>query len=287
MTFAVTGVSGKTGRAAAETLLMRGAAVRVIVRQPAQAAEWVARGAEAAVADLTDAAALTRALAGAAAAYLLVPPDFAAADQRAHQSRVTQALAAAASEAGLPHIVLLSGFAAHRARNSGPLAGLHEAEQRLGAVPGLRLTALRAGYFHENVLPLLAQVRETGILPSLFPATLPVPMVATRDVGQLAAKLLLEAPSRSAIVEQGSPLTSDAIARAVAALLGRPVRVEALPANTLTPLLTQLGFSEDLARNYVEMVTGICDGTLAFEGGHRRVAAETSIEASLRPLLIG
>ena len=77
MTFAIAGVSGKTGQIVAETLLARGQGVCVVVRDEAKGAAWRARGAEVAVADLGDSAALASALRGAEGAYLLVPPSFA------------------------------------------------------------------------------------------------------------------------------------------------------------------------------------------------------------------
>ena len=74
--YAVAGVTGNTGAAAADALLERGAGVRVIVRDPQKGEKWAARGAEIAVADLGSAHALTDALTGTDGAYLLSPPDF-------------------------------------------------------------------------------------------------------------------------------------------------------------------------------------------------------------------
>src|SRR5450755_3014823 len=147
MTFVVAGASGQTGSVVADTLLARSESVRVLVRKDAEAASWTVRGAEAAVA---------------------------------------RSLAAAAAESRIPHVVFLSAFAAHRQSGSGPLAGLHDAERILGAVPGLRLSLIRAGYFYENLLPVLNVVKSAGVLPSFFPAELSVPMVSTRDAGLLA-----------------------------------------------------------------------------------------------------
>src|SRR5271165_7190938 len=127
MTFVVTGVSGNTGSVVAEALLAHRENVRVVVREPSEAAPWTARGAEVAIADLEDAPSLARALRGARGAYLLIPPSFTAPSLRAHQTHVARSLAAAAAESGVGHVVLLSGFAAHRDRGSGPLAGLHDA----------------------------------------------------------------------------------------------------------------------------------------------------------------
>jgi uncharacterized protein YbjT (DUF2867 family) len=197
-----------------------------------------------------------------------------------------RSLAAAATESRIPHVVFLSGFAAHRDSGSGPLAGLHDAERLLGAVPGLRLSSIRAGYFYENVLPVLNVVKDAGLLPSFFPAELPVPMVATRDIGLLAAELLLDATSRG-VVELGAGLRYAEIARVLGELLGKPVRVEEVALDAIAPTIADFGFNADLTNAYVELITGIRSGALAFEGGHRRVAPRTSLEDVFRPRIAG
>ncbi len=58
--YVVAGVSGNTGKVVAETLLAQKQPVRVIVRSAEKGEEWKARGAEVAVAELDDVAALTR-----------------------------------------------------------------------------------------------------------------------------------------------------------------------------------------------------------------------------------
>jgi uncharacterized protein YbjT (DUF2867 family) len=283
MTFAIAGVSGNTGSVVAETLLARRERVRVLVRKTSEAAPWIDRGAEAAVVDLEDAHQLANALRGARGAYLLIP-QFAAPSLRAFQTRIARSLATAATESGVPHIVFLSAFAAHRESGSGPLAGLGEAERMLGAVPGLRLSSIRAGYFHENVLPVLGAVKDAGVLPSFFPAELPVPMVATRDVGVLGAELLLDRASQG-IVELGAGLAYSEIARALGQIIGKAVRVEEIPLEAIAPVIANLGFNADLTNAYVELVIGIRSGVLGFEGGHRRVSPGTSVDAVFRRLI--
>lgn len=286
MTFVVAGVPGNTGSAVAESLLARREKVRVVVRELSEGAPWTARGAEVAVANLEDAHAVAGALKGARGAYLLIPPSFTAPSLRAFQKSVARSLAAAVTESGLERVVLLSGFASHRERGSGPLAGLGDAERMLGAVPGLRLSSIRAGYFYENVLAVLSAVKDAGVLPSFFPAELPVPMVATRDIGLLAADLLLDPTSRG-VVELGSGLKYAEIARVLGGILGKSVRVEELPLEAIAPTIAKLGFNPDLTNAYVELITGIRSGELTFEGGHRRVEASTSVDAVFRPRLAG
>jgi uncharacterized protein YbjT (DUF2867 family) len=284
MRFVVAGVSGNTGSVVAETLLARRESVRVLVRKESDAAPWTERGAEAAVVELEDAHQLAEALRGVQGAYLLVPPNFAAPSLRAFQTGMARSLATAARESGVPHIVFLSAFAAHRENGSGPLAGLGEAERMLGAVPELRLSSIRAGYFYENVIPVLDAVTGAGVLPSFFPAELPVPMVATRDIGLLGAELLLDRASQG-IVELGAGLTYSEIARALGQITGNAVRIEEIPFDAIAPMIASLGFNADLANAYVELITGIRSGALAFEGGHRRVSPGTSLDAVFRPLI--
>jgi uncharacterized protein YbjT (DUF2867 family) len=281
MTFVVAGASGNTGSIVAETLLARRESVRVLVRKDAEAASWTARGAEAAVVDLQDALALAETLRDAQGAYLLIPPNFAASSYRAFQTDVARSLAAAAAESRIPHVVFLSAFAAHRSSGSGPLAGLHDAELILGAVPGLRLSSIRAGYFYENLLPVLDVVKGAGVLPSFFPAELPVPMVATRDIGLLAAELVLDGASQG-VVELGAGLTHSEIARVLGQIVGKTVRVEELPLDAIALTIANLGFNADLTNAYVELITGIRSGALTFEGGHRRVEPRTSLDAVFR-----
>ncbi len=78
--FVVTGASGQTGRATAEALLEQKQPVTAVVRSQAKAEAWKLRGAQTAILDLADAAALTSVLKGKTGAYLVVPPNYGAAD---------------------------------------------------------------------------------------------------------------------------------------------------------------------------------------------------------------
>ena len=63
--YVITGATGNTGSAAAEKLLASGAKVRVIGRNAKRLERFSQKGAEAVVADVTDAAALEKAFSGA------------------------------------------------------------------------------------------------------------------------------------------------------------------------------------------------------------------------------
>jgi len=287
MTFAIVGVTGNTGRAAAEALLAKGKSVRVVVRDAAKGEAWRAKGAEIAVADLHDPVALARAFAGATGVYVLVPPNMTTPDVRGYQDRTVDALAEAVKQSGVPHVVLLSSVGAQHAAGTGPIAALHRAEARLSGIEGTKLTALRAAYFMENLggsLSMLAQ----GVLPSFLPKDLKFDMIAAADIGRLAADLLLEGTAAPGVVELGGPARSMADAAAeLSAIVGKPIAVHEAPVEAMAATLAGYGMPQEMARLYQEMTAGMLSGHVAFEGGHRRVQGTTPLATVLRGLVAG
>ena len=266
--FVIAGASGHTGGAAVEALLAQGRKVRVVVRDEAKGAAWRSRGAEVAVADLADAAALSAALAGAQAAYVLVPPQYGAADLIAAQRPIADALGAAVSRSGIPHVVLLSSIGAQLAEGNGPIRSLHYAESVLRrAAKGL--TLLRAAYFLENWAPVLDEVRTRGVLPTFLTPGRPVPMVATQDIGRSAAAALVEPIAGQRVIELSGPreFTPEAVAAALGARAGRKIELLGLPLDAVEPGLTAAGFPAGTAKLFREMYDGVNSGRIDWEGG--------------------
>jgi uncharacterized protein YbjT (DUF2867 family) len=285
--YVIAGVTGHTGKVAAETLLAQGQKIRVVVRRAGKGAELAARGAEVAVASLDDEAAMTRAFAGAAGAYLLSPPSLTSPDLVAERRPMFEALARAARAARLPHVVLLSSIGAQHDRKNGPIKLLHHAEHALGAATAV--TAVRAGYFLENWAGVLPMAKQDGVLPSFLPATLPMPTVATPDIGRVAAEALVAGPRGRRIVELGGPTdpTATDVAAAASRVLGRPVKVQEAPLAAVVPTFTSFGLSEGMARLYQEMYAGILDGTVAWEpagAGTERVRGRIGLDEGFRAL---
>lgn len=285
MTFVVAGVSGNTGSVVADALLTAGEKVRVVVRDEAKGAAWRARGAEVLVADLGDVAALTRALSGASGAYLLVPPKVTASDLESYQDGVTASLVEAITRSKVPHVVFLSSVGAHALSGNGPIAGLARAERKLAAIPSARVSFLRAAYFVENFAGSLGSLAD-GVITSFLPADLRFDMVATRDIGFVAASLLLEGPASAGVIELGGPKRSTReVAEVVGKLVGREIGVAEAPLDAVVPVFTGLGMSASMAGAYDEMIRALAAKKLGFEGGHRRLLAATPLDAVLKPLL--
>lgn len=286
MTFVITGVSGNTGGVVADTLLAQGQRVRVVVREREKAARFAARGAEVAVADLGDARALAAAFEGARGVYVLVPPNLATADTREHQRATSQAIAAALRDARVPHAVLLSSIGAQHEGGTGPIAGLHHTEALLRALPDTRASFIRAAYFMENLGGSLGML-EQGLLPSFMPASLAIEMVATVDIGKLAAQTLVEGTAATQVIELAGPtrVSMADVAAALSQRLGKTITVAEAPTEAVVPTLTGFGMPADLAAMYREMIEGLVRGHVAFEGGHRTARGATPVDTVLGALL--
>jgi uncharacterized protein YbjT (DUF2867 family) len=232
--FLVAGITGNTGGAAASALLAAGHRVRALVRDPGKASVWAERGVDLVAGDVVARDEVGRALAGVQGAYVLVPPHAAHPDPIAHAGEVARAVREASREAGLERLVLLSSEGAHLPGGTGPIRGLHAAEDIL-VDAAVRVTFLRATYFQENWAPVFGMAREQGILPSfLTDANGPRSMVATADIGRVAADLLM-APEAPPVVELKGPrdLTVTEVASIAGLALGRSVAPVHLPREAL------------------------------------------------------
>ena len=163
--YAVMGVTGQVGSAVAENLLALGKKIRVVVRDPEKAASWGERGAEIAVADYADAAALTEAFRGAEGVFGMIPPYFAPAPGFPEARAVIAAIKAAIVATRPGRAVYLSTIGAQRAERSGLLMSLHILEEELSQV-GVPSAFLRAGWFMENSLWDVPSAKNEGKIDS-------------------------------------------------------------------------------------------------------------------------
>jgi uncharacterized protein YbjT (DUF2867 family) len=262
--YVITGATGNTGSVVADALLAKGQKVRVIGRDAKRLERFTQKGAEAFVADATDAATLTKAFPGATAAYVMNPPNIGAPDFRAYQERVNDDLAAAVEKSGVKHVVVLSSYGADKPDKTGPVLGLHTLERRLDAISGLNALYLRAGYFMENLLPQVGVIKSFGIVAGPLNKDVPSPMIATRDIGAAAAEALLKLDfqgKRTRELQGARDVTYEEAAAIVGAAIGKPgLMYQKLPGMQLKPALMQMGMSASMADLLLEMAEAINSG---------------------------
>jgi uncharacterized protein YbjT (DUF2867 family) len=278
--YAITGVTGHVGAATARRLLDRGAQVRAVVRDAAKQEAWAWQGASTVVADFNDRAALSQALRGSAGAFILLPTIPTAGD--AEHRRMADSIAGAVGDSSVPHVVLLSSIGADLADGTGPIRWLHRLETRLRET-GVVLTAIRSSHFQEKVETVLGAALGSGIYP-VFGETADVatPMIATRDIGNAAAEMLLAPPSTSEVIDLDGPeYTEREVAEQLAATLGRPLQVVTIPRHGWIDAMLDAGlpapFAHELAALYDAEQRGILKAR-----GDRQLTCTTQISETLR-----
>jgi uncharacterized protein YbjT (DUF2867 family) len=262
--YVITGATGNTGSLVTERLLEAGQKVRVVGRDPKRLEKFTGKGAESFIADVTDAGALTNAFAGAKAVYAMIPPNIGAPDVRAYMESVSDALRSAIGKNGIKYAVVLSSVGADKSQGTGPVAGLHNLEKKLEGIPGLNALFLRAGYFMENLLPQAGVIKSMGIMAGPVTEDLPLPMIATRDIGAYAAEALLKLDfiGKSTHELQGPrDVTYVGTAKIVGASIGKEeLTYKMAPAAQLKPVLMQMGMSSNMADLLLEMAGALNSG---------------------------
>jgi uncharacterized protein YbjT (DUF2867 family) len=283
--FAISGVTGHVGGAAARELLAQGQPVRAIVRDRAKGAPWAALGADVAVASLDDPAALAAALAGATGFFALVPNDPSSRDPLGDARRITDAIASAVERSRVPHVVLLSSLGAELSEGTGPIVGLHQLETKVRAT-GAVVTSLRPTFFQESVGEVIGAARHMGIYPSFLPsADMAASMVATLDIGRAVAGCLASQPASSEVVDVlGPEYSSRQIASALGAALGKTLQIVDVPPAGWVPAMMEGGMSREVAELLAEMYAAVGRGAV-LPCGDRLVVGETGIEETIARLV--
>lgn len=183
MTILVTGATGNIGRNVIHQLVLRGASVRALVRDPAKAAALgFPAGVEVVRGDLLDVDSLRRAMSGVSTLFLLnavVPDEF------------TQALIAlnVACESGLDRLVYLSVIHSDAWVNVPHFAGKYGVERMIEDMskrPGFSATILRPAYFMDNDVAIKDVVSGHGVYPMPI-GSKGLAMIDARDIGEIAA----------------------------------------------------------------------------------------------------
>ncbi|MEC3957232.1 NAD(P)H-binding protein [Nocardia sp. CDC153] len=217
MTILVTGARGQIGRAVIDSLHARGLPVRAASKDPS--ALELPAGVEA-VGLGGDAESLSTALQDVRQVFLYASPELA------------DAFTAAAEQAGVEHVVLLSSSAAEGFdADANPIAAMHIAVEKALAASTLTTTTLRPGGFDSNALGW------SEAIAAGRPVELPYPQVALamihpRDIADIAVAALTgdELRGRTVALTGPEPISFQAQVGAISAAIGREI-----PVHTITP----------------------------------------------------
>jgi uncharacterized protein YbjT (DUF2867 family) len=281
--YVVLGASGNTGHIVAQNLLARQQKVRVVGRNAARLQAHAAQGAEIFIADVTDAAALTKAFQNTDSAYVMIPPDPTSSDPLGYAERVGDAIAAALKSSGVKSVVALSSFGADKSKGTGPVVGLYKLEQKLNQLDGANVLFLRPGYFMENTLPQVNVISTMGFAAGPLRPDLKLSMIATRDIGAFAADALLNLSFRGKQTQEllgPRDITYNEVVTIIGRAIGKPDLKYKQPLDEQVRLaLVESGMSEQFAGLILELAAALNSGYMrALEPRSSRNTTPTTYE---------
>jgi uncharacterized protein YbjT (DUF2867 family) len=265
--YTILGATGNIGSVITKKLLEKGEKVRVVGRNSGRLQQYVHRGAEEFLADVKDAEALTRALTGVRAAFLMLPPDMTSPDYRAEQEAESNAISVAARNSGLQYAVNLSSIGAQAPTGTGPILGVRDAERKLNAVERLNVLHLRPAFFMENHLSSVEMIQMLGIFGGALKPDLKIPMIATRDIGAYAAERLLKLDFSGKQTQEllgERDLHMAEVAAIISRAIGKPdLRYLQFTYEQVEQALVQMGLAAKTAAYFIEMFQGLNNGIVA------------------------
>jgi NAD(P)H dehydrogenase (quinone) len=227
----ITGAAGKTGRAVFRALLSRGQAVRALVHKPEQVRPIEELGVQEVVTgDLCDPAAVGLAARGSRAIYHICP------NMHPDEAVIGRAVIAAARSAGVQHFVYHSVL--HPQVEAMPHHWLKMRVEEQLFESGLSYTILQPAIYQQNVLAQWNSIIQEGIYAVPYRVETRLGMVDLDDVAEAAAIVLTGTGHAGATYELAGAevLSQIEVASVLADCLGRPVRAETVPIETLVKM---------------------------------------------------
>lgn len=228
--------------------------IRVVVRDPAKLSPAVRDRVEVVEGSHRDAAVVDRALDGADALFWLMPAEPTAPSIYATYVTASIPGAEAVVRHHVPRVVTVSALG----RGTGLYAGHVSASLAMDDLfrsTGAHVRVLANPTFIDNLerqVPSLA----AGVMTGTLPADLRTPMVATRDIGDAAARLLRDDSwTGQDTVDLLGPedLSADDVAAILTDVLGRPVRYERGDRDADLATFQRYGMSAAVAQALVDM----------------------------------
>ncbi|WP_026734323.1 NmrA family NAD(P)-binding protein [Fischerella sp. PCC 9605] len=259
----ILGGNGHVGSTVAQTLLSQGEPVTIVSRSSSSIPKWQKCGAQVEVVDVHNTVELRRVFAKGKRLFLLNPPADPATDTDAEERKSLASILEAIKDSGLEKIVAESTYGAQPGSQIGDLGVLYEMEQQLTA-QSIPFSIIRAAYYMSNWDFSLQTAKQDGVINTFFPTDFVLPMVAPRDIGQLAARLMTEPIENTGLhnIEGPERYSSLDVAEAFAKALQKPVKVVETPRDQWIKTMQNMGFSNEAAASFSNMTTLVIRGEM-------------------------
>jgi uncharacterized protein YbjT (DUF2867 family) len=282
----ILGASGQVGSGIIDQLIREKKPVKGVIRNPEKARELRKKGAELAIADAFDLAALQAAFKGGTTVFVFTPESIHSEDLIGDTKVILENYRKAIESSPIKKIVGLSSCGAQHTSGTGNLKQSYMLEHAFMGM-SVQQVFIRPAYYYSNWLPYLPTVKEQGVLPTFFPSDLKIPMVSPHDVAQFVAGVMGKPVEGAAIYELEGPgdYSSNDVAQTLGQVLDREVKAEQIPREGWEEALQQAGFSADVMKNFIEMTEAVISGLAKPERkGTIAVRAQTTLKQYMEAL---
>lgn len=266
---AVMGASGDVGSKVANMLLKERQEIRVFGRSAERLDTFGGRGAEVVVSDATNVDDLKELFKDAASALVVLSGDVADPHYVSSRSEMSRAITRALRQQKVSHIVLASSIGADRDRGVGMVGGLHELEGLLFGLEDANVLSLRAAWHMENLLASVPMIQEQKMNGSAIKSDHRFPMIATVDIAERAAQVLLHRDFTGHTIETilgPEDKSMNEATHALGAALGIPdLPYVEFPPEGVKAALQGMGMSEEVASLIVEIQIAINENRMMDE----------------------
>lgn len=274
--YTILGATGNTGSKIADILIRKGEDVRLVARtadrmlpslvKKARADVTYVGEAHSYVGDMMDTEFLVKALEGSDAVFTLIPSNLKTESFMLYADKIGESIAHALEIAKVRYVVNLSSVGAELSQNTGPILGLHNHEERLNRIKLLNVVHLRASYFMENLLMNIELIRSKGINGSAIRGDLKLPMIATKDIADVAVERLVKRDFTGTSVRYllgQRDLNLVEATRIIGIKIGKPeLKYILFPYDEAEKGLIAAGLSHDMSRLYIEMNRAFNEGRI-------------------------
>lgn len=284
MMYLITGATGNIGKAIALELLTKGKKIKLISRNAERLKELTAKGGIAIEGDVNDPDFILKAFEGVDAVFLMIPPNLKSENLRGDQHRITDNYVQAVKQHNIKNVILLSSIGAHLRNGAGVVDGLGYLEEEFSKIHGINVLNLRPAIFMENLFGMIDMIKHTGTAGSAIKADIKMPMVATKDIAEVAAKHLIDLKFKGNTIEYilgPRDLTYNEVFEVLGKAIGKiDLKYTQFNYEEAKNGMVQSGIiSEDVAKAFIGLAIGVNDGYVL--NAHKRTShnfSPTSIE---------
>ena len=253
MTYLITGATGEVGSRVVEVLLQRGERPRVFVRDASKARGRFGELVDIAVGDLGDGGSLLAALAGIEALFLI--------NSGQEIPRLDELAANVARAAGVRHLVKLSSMDAQQDVGTGVWHARGEAAIRAS---GITFTFVQPTGFMVNALFWAASIKAGRVVRSAT-GDGKIPFIHTDDIAGVATEALTSRKYDGQALPITGPeaLSYAQMAGKIGAVIGKPVRFEAISEEVVHQRMIADGDSEEMIAAHLSIYRAIREGRMA------------------------